>query len=584
MVEEFRTVQADVLVVGAGGAGAWAALEADRNNVSVVVAEKGLIGKAGCTTTTGNRAFGHGEIPMSQEYIDKQYKRSSNSKAISDRFKRIIQCGCYLNDQDLVWIWVNEAPGLHREMRHWATRAQDSFTDALNNEIERHPGIHVMEYAIVTKLLTQGGKMVGATGLDIVSGEFILFKAKSIVLACGGYGELYNPAECTPLDIRTGVTGDGVALAYNVGCELVNVEMAQQEIISSDPKWSSYTRHDYTSFQDGVRVGMHVILSDGPFYDKDGKVVISREEFLAMPEGCAPPPGGHNPNLTKRVAEEMRKGPVYINLTEVVDLSKYVPSITGQMLHEMDYWDPEIFSKLRVALGCLIGQGGPKINEKCETNVAGLYGAGEGCGSGNLYGAYRPGGSFDLIFVFGKIAGKYVAEYAKTAKQGDIDLKEVEQERSRVNGFLEPKRNSISPIDVKKKIFKITGEYLSVLKNEKGLKEAIKEIEDLRKNDLPRIQAVDIRRFNLEWMEAIEVPFMLDVAEMIAWSSLFREESRGVHNREDYPKMDNENWLCHTLLVKKNGEMKLSKTPVKMTRFKPPSVEECIKGGEPIPI
>ena len=95
---------------------------------------------------------------------------------------------------------------------------------------------------------------------------------------------------------------------------------------------------------------------------------------------------------------------------------------------------------------------------------------------------------------------------------------------------------------------------------------------------------MDIRRFNLEWVGAIEVPFMLDVAEMLARSALFREESRGVHNREDYPKMDNRNWLCHILLVKKDDEVKLSKAPVKMTRFKPPSVEECLKGGEPIPI
>ena len=116
-------------------------------------------------------------------------------------------------------------------------------------------------------------------------------------------------------------------------------------------------------------------------------------------------------------------------------------------------------------------------------------------------------------------------------------------------------------------------------------KQLLLELEELRQNDLPRLQAVDVRRYNNDWVEAIEVQNMLDVGEMIARSSLFRTESRGCFNREDYPEMDNDNWLCHTLLQKgEDGQMVFSKGAVVMTKYKPPSVEECLKGGDPMPI
>jgi len=163
-------------------------------------------------------------------------------------------------------------------------------------------------------------------------------------------------------------------------------------------------------------------------------------------------------------------------------------------------------------------------------------------------------------------------------------MKEVEAEQERVESFLKPKKNSITPQEVKKKIHAITQENLFVMRNEKGLKKALQDIEDIRKKDLPRMQAVDVKRYNNQWVEAIEVPNMLDVAEMIARSSLFREESRGCFNREEFPKLDNKNWLCHTLLKNEKGKMTLSKGKVVMTKFKPPSSEDCMKGVEPTPI
>ena len=138
--------------------------------------------------------------------------------------------------------------------------------------------------------------------------------------------------------------------------------------------------------------------------------------------------------------------------------------------------------------------------------------------------------------------------------------------------------------DHSNKITDIVMAHIEILRHGKGLEDAIKGLEAIRTDDLPRVQAANIKIYNNEWIDALEIPFMLDTAEMIARSSLFRTETRGTQNREDFPEMDNENWLCHTLLKKESGLMKFSKGPIVMTKYKPPSLEECLKGADPIPI
>jgi succinate dehydrogenase/fumarate reductase flavoprotein subunit len=286
-------------------------------------------------------------------------------------------------------------------------------------------------------------------------------------------------------------------------------------------------------------------------------------------------PDHYNYYVMRRLGEELRKGPCYFRDTVATKPGKQ------HMMPEVDAKLELTESELRmveVIPGCLQGLGGPRINEKCETNVPGLYAAGEV--TGNINGAFRSGTMLSQIIVFGRRAGLYAAEYAKTAQELPIDMNEVRAECDRVFGFLEPKPNGVSPVEVKRKIWELTRKHLYVLRNGTGLKEAIEEIEEMKKKDLPRIQAAAIRRFNLEWVDSIEVPVMLDVAEMMAKSALFRTESRGCHYREDFPEMDNMNWIKHTLLKKVEDKMKLSKAPVVMTRLKPPAEA----GGEPIPV
>ena len=573
-----RTVETDILIIGAGGAGMRAAIEVGKANVRVALADKGRVGKAGATPTTGARAYRYKEYKIPTPEGNEAY------------FKEVLQTGCYLADQDLLWKNVCEFPELLVEMAGWSTKPLDSYCDALANEMIKYPNVLSHDYVMITKLLTDQGRIAGATALDTVNGDFILFKAKAVILATGGYAELYDHSEGVPLDVRTRLTGDGTVIAYHAGAELCEMEMVNFQQLPGSPKWMAQVRF-VMSFLPGS--GIRGLCCCGPYYDEAGKQVVSREEVVNLPVGCGPPKAFmYNPNLQRLLRYKTREhGTLYMNAIEEaeregIDISKIKFSPWDHALGfpaTWDEWKAEL-SRIRLTIGMLIGQGGPKVNLKGETNVPGLYGAGEGAGSGNLYGASRVVSFMPTILSSGKTAGLNAAEYSQTAEYGDISMPEVAEEGGRLFGFLNPKQDPLSPKEIKAKITNIVMEHLEILRNGKGLKEAIQALEAIRREDLPRVQAVDIKIYNNEWVDALEIPYMLDTAEMIARSALFRTETRGTHNREDYPAMDNENWLCHTLLRKEKGRMRLSKGPIVITKYRPPSLEECLKGADPIPV
>lgn len=573
-----RTYDTDVLIIGAGGAGMSAAIEAGRRNVNVAIVDKGRVGKSGATPTTGARA---------SRYKDYEIPSNAESEAY---FKEVLQTGCYLADQDLLWKMIFEFPEMIVDMASWSTKLMDSYCDALNNEMIKYQNVVSYDYVMITKLLTENGRMTGATGLDFVTGELVLFKAKAIILATGGYAELYDHSEGVPLDVRTRLTGDGTVMAYHAGAELCEMEMVNFQQLPGSPKWMAQVRF-VMSFLPGR--GIRGLCCCGPYYDKDGREVVSREEVVNLPVGCGPPKAFmYNPSLQRLLRYKTREhGTLYMNAVEEaeregIDIATLKFSPWDHALGfpaTWNEWKAEL-SKIRLTIGMLIGQGGPKVTLKGETNVPGLYGCGEGAGSGNLYGASRPVSFMPSILPSGKTAGLNAAEYSTTAEQGAIDMDEVAEEGGRIYGFLEAKKDPIAPKEVKARITDIVMEHLEILRNGKGLEAAIAAIETIRREELPRVQAVDIKIYNNEWVDALEIPYMLDTAELIARSALFRTETRGTQNREDYPEMDNENWLCHTLLRKENDRMKLSKGPIVMTKYKPPAIEECLKGGDPIPV
>jgi succinate dehydrogenase/fumarate reductase flavoprotein subunit len=551
MAAQFRTLETDVLVIGGGGAGARAAIAAAEQNVSVTLIARGPLGKMGLTSASGG----------SYVVLD-----SPSGDSFEELFAEAVSKGCYLNDQNLVEIWWKEGAQTVREFQSFGAdvtqnRGNGSYRirgsemmSALKNEITRHPNMNLLEDTLVTNLLTHKGEMAGATCLHLATGEFSAIKAKAVILATGGLGALYRPAEATPLGIDPGVTGDGHALAYRAGAELVNMEMMMFSWIPLNPKRVFACRH----FEN-----LSVVGSKGPYLDKDGNTVITADEIKNTPCGMGAP-DHYNPYIMRRLAEEIKKGPCYLKDIAVKPGERHIRPQVDEVLN----LDPAELHMVQVIPGCLTTLGGLRVDEKCAASIPGLFAAGEVIG--NLNGAFRTYTMLSQIIVFGRRAGRYAAEYAKKTDRAPVDMGEVAEERDRVYGFLEPKTDGISPVETKKKISEIAMKYLYVIRNGEGLKQAIREIERIRNEDLPRLQAADIKKFNLEWVDGIEIGVMLDVAEMVARSALFRTESRGCHYREDFPEMDNKNWLYHTRLNKDVGGMKLSKAVVLLTRMNPP--------------
>jgi fumarate reductase (CoM/CoB) subunit A len=210
--------------------------------------------------------------------------------------------------------------------------------------------------------------------------------------------------------------------------------------------------------------------------------------------------------------------------------------------------------------------GGVRINERCETNLDGLYAAGEV--AGGVHGANRMGGNaLSDIVVFGARAGKYAAEHARGADWIKPTQAPIKDEHERLSRSF--KSEGVPPKPVRDKIRTFMSNAMGVARNETDLKKALAEIDSLRTRDLPDMRVPDNRRFNVAWIESLEVPYMLDVAEMMVRSALFRTESRGGHYREDYRNIER-SWLKHTLVKKKDGTMEIGTAPVVITKLNPP--------------
>jgi fumarate reductase (CoM/CoB) subunit A len=565
-------MKTDVLVIGAGGAGARAAIEAAKSDpgLNIVILNQGPIGKSGLTSMANG----------GMQWV------SHPDDSPRNLFKDVIRVGCYLNDQNLVEVLAEEGPQRAEELISWGAkmltfgekargsgRSPDvpgngpsyprshyipgvTYMAALRNELERHPNITTLEDVIATKLLTADKRVIGAIVLNIRTGEYIVIESKATVLASGGLGELFPHSTNAPFGMHGHATGMGYAMAYHAGAELIDMEMVQFTGNQLYPSWLL------------GNPALLVSMCGGKYVNALGK------EFMNLPL-----PRDAIQRLAYKEIKEGRgteRGGVYIDLTvsplsseEIeeqlkISLAVEIAKERWKLIKAMSVNDPDP-KNWRVEFtpgGAHFFMGGVRINERCETNLEGLYAAGEV--SGGVHGANRMGGNAMVeIIVFGARAGRSAAEYAKRVDW--VEPKEVtlKDENERLSGFF--KNRGVAPRTMMDKIATFMAGYVGVARKETDLKKALSGIESLRANDLPDLRAPQGRRFNLGWLEAIQVPYMVDVAEMIVRSALFRTESRGAHYREDYPETDL-TWLKHTR-IKKN--MELGTTPVIITKLNP---------------
>jgi succinate dehydrogenase/fumarate reductase flavoprotein subunit len=566
----------DVLVVGSGGAGCLAAIEAAKHDVRVTIVTKGVFGKSGATLT-GDADF---DVDSRSLHDLFGFAGTDPNDSQDKFFEDMVKGGKYLNNQRLVEVHVKEAPERLKDFMDLGIKPRYVFRSSGHSyprgvvvpgtEYQKvlckettAAGVEVIEETMITDLLTNKGQVAGAVGLNIRTGDLVVFKAKSVVLATGGLMRIY-PITTAPEEL----TGDGLAMAYRAGAELIDMEFPMflpgcfvwppalrgidfPFLVSTERELRGWLLNKY-----GERFMENWDPVNKECTTRDIASVAMTIEVL---EGRGSPHGGvfvslkHLPDNLIDYAGEWAtwyKDFKYGNF----DLKKMLPDLKR---YAMEAVPASHFTN-----------GGIRINEKCETNVKGLYAAGEV--SGGVHGANRlSGNAFTEFSVFGVRAGKYAAEFAKKSSFADINNKTVESVEEDIIKPLE-KGGGIKPVELRRHIQKISWEKLGPVRTDEGLRQALKEIEELKRQvQLMGTESKD-RRYNREWVEALQVKNMVQILEMIARAALMRTESRGAHYRRDYPNTDNVNWLKNICIKQEAGEMRITTQPIIVTKLMPP--------------
>lgn len=561
MTEYFEELKTDVLVIGGGAAGCWAALKASERDLDVTLMNQYTLGKSGTTIVamiTYQAVMGKlGRLPQDSE---------------DQFFEDIVRGGAYLGEQDLIEILVRESkktvldyeqlgvkwdkvdgrfdskglPGMtHPRGCFVDHRTGFALQNALVRAVRKRRNIRYLEGKVL-KLLSADGCAAGALAYSIPTGGFFRIETGAIVLATGGAGRLYRVTSM-PEDAR----GDGMALAVRAGVDLMDMEFQLffPTTLPYPEALQGLVVPRGTTVPEGARIlngkgerFMHHYYPEAEYATRDKSSIAIMKEIR---KGNGTPHGG-----------------VYMDLSRVKDLLKRWPTSFRDFkdagINLPDEW-------LEVCPGHHFSIGGVKINSFCETTMPGLYAAGEV--AANLHGANRVGGAaLPECSVFGQIAGTNAALYAAFHRRPEISAQKVREEIKRIKALQEQGGTGENrPISIMKALRDLMYEKVGVIRDEEGLKEALEAIRELEKQ-ASHMRITRGRVYNKELVDALDLENMLLLAKIITKSALKRRESRGSHHRTDYPRQDDKKWRMHTIARMDGGKIKFKKHPVSRTR------------------
>ena len=561
---EYETHEHDVLVIGAGGAGLRAAIEASAAGVSVGLVCKSLLGKA-------HTVMAEGGIAAALANVD---DRDSWKVHFADTMRG----GQYVNNWRMAELHAKEAPDRVRELEAWGAvfdRTKDGrilqrnfgghkyprlahVGDRTGLEMIRtlqdhgvHRGIDVhMERTILT-LLKQGERVVGAFGYDRERGRFLIFRAKAIVLATGGIGRAYKITSNS-----WEYTGDGHALGYRAGAELIDMEFVQFH--PTGMVWPPSVC--------GILVTEGVRGEGGILTNKDGR----RFMFDAVPENyrtqtadneeegwryCQGDKNARRPpelltrdHIARCIVREIKEGrgsPHGGVFLDIAWIEKKLPNATEHikkklpsMYHQFKQLADIDITKQPMEVGPTTHyvMGGIRVDSDTQmSRVPGLFAAGE-CAAG-INGANRLGGnSLSDLLVFGKRAGEFAAKFAKENQHGVIDTVEIENV---VHEALRPfeQREGENPYDLQRDLQETMQDNVGIVRTEAEMKSQLEHLGKLWER-ASEVSVSGNREFNPGWHTALDLRNLLTVSEAVTRGALERKESRGAQFREDYPEKD----------------------------------------------
>ena len=551
-------LQHDIVVVGAGLAGQRAALAAAKAGHDVALVSKlhPLRSHSGAAQGGINAAVG---------------KEDSVETHIYDTVKG----SDYLGDQDAIEFFCQQAGPTVIEMEHFGTifsrsddgslarrafggagfprtiYAADRTGLALLQGIYEHLGterIRSTDEWYLLSIIIRDGQVQGITAFDRKTTKIEGIAAKAVIVATGPFGRMYgrttNAHSCT---------GDGVAIVYRAGANLKDMEFVQfhpTALLESSILITEGARGEGGILKNALgerfmsRYAPHVL-------DLASRDVVSRAIVTEVKEGRGFPGGFVHLELMHLGKEKIES-----RLQEICDFSRSYAGV-----------DP-VTDPIPVYPAQHYMMGGIGTNMKGETNIPGLYAAGEAaCVS--IHGANRLGGNSLLeTLVFGKQAGIAAAAYVSTARETSVLPADVDKETARFRALSDRKEGE-SPREIRNELQQTMDKLVGIYRTPEELYEALRQVRALQER-YRNVHVIDqATTYNIDLTDALEVGHLLDLSEVIIAGAIPRTESRGAHTRVDFPKRDDLNWMRHTIAHRTPGGPELSYAPVAYTHWEP---------------
>ena len=550
----------DVLIVGAGLAGMRAAIAAQAGGANTAI-----ISKVHPVRSHSNAAQGGINAALTDrgdDWEDHAYDTVKGSDFLGDQDAIELMCrsaGKSLIDMEHMGVAFNRDDEGRLGTRAFGgqRRARTFFVGDFTGQAMLHvmfeqlvkSGVRSYEEWFVTSLIMDGGQVAGVVALEIRTGQLHAIRAKTLIFCTGGCGRLFEPSTNALI-----VTGDGMALAYNAGASLMDMEMVQYHpttLPGSGVLISEAARGEgaYLRDRNGERFMERYAPSMMELASRD---VVSRSEQTEINagngvNGCVFLDCTHlGESLIKEKLSQIRE--IGIDLAGVDMVRDPIPIRPG--MHYI--------------------MGGIKTNIDGQTKVAGVYAAGE-CANVSVHGGNRLGANSLLdTIVFGERAGSHAATTARSVEFIEINESEVVgREEHRIQEMLDRPDNGDRWGSVRLALGETMNKNIAVFRDQAGIEETLRLLPELK----ARYNQVPIhnkgRVFNTDLVFSLELGFMLDCAEAIAATALERKESRGAQFRTDYPNRDDENWLKHILVTRGEIGPDISNLPVTITNWTP---------------
>lgn len=551
----------DVVIIGAGLAGQMAALEASSG------ADAAIISKVHPLRSHSGAAQGGINAPFGNAAHDDWEKHAFDTVKGSD----------YLADQDSVEILCRNITSRIVEIDSFGAifdrlpdgkLAQRPFGggsfprtcyagdatghDLLNTLYEQiiKNNVKVYEEWLSTSLVVENNTCRGALAINLKNGEIAYFRSKAAIVATGGSGRVYERTT----NSHQG-TGDGISMAYRTGAQVSDMEFVQ--------------------FHPTTLIGTNILISEAARGEGGTLLNAKNERFMGKyaPKMMELAPrdivvrsiqteinegrgiGGERAEFVELDLRDLGREKLLQKLPQVYKLAKDFANIDAA-----DTYIP-------VQPAQHYTMGGIRTNNACYSSISGLFACGE-CACVSVHGANRLGGnSLAETLVFGKLAGASALEYVRKKELHRIPKEVVEREEERIDILF--KGSGESAAEIRKELQNVMWDKVGIFRNEKELEDALRTVKKLRERYAGVRVQDGSRVFNTELMQAVELGFLLDNAELMAYGAQLRKESRGSHFRTDFPDRDDKNWLRHTIFTLKDGKPHASFESVRITVFKP---------------